>query len=88
MADRIPAKCAAYVVTDLPKYLEVAGHHEPTPFWIVPKMFPGVNLHVAGLEVSKIVGAPHSNPHVHNSPEIMFLESCWESEKVASRDRF
>jgi len=75
MAHAIPQKYQGYVVTDLPKYVEVTGHHKPTPFWIVPKMFPGVNLRIAGLDVSKIVGAPHASPHIHDSPEIYLAVS-------------
>ncbi|MBW2370557.1 MAG: hypothetical protein JRH15_22010 [Deltaproteobacteria bacterium] len=38
-------------------------------------MFPGVNIRVAGIDVSKIVGAPHAGPHVHDTPEIYFAPS-------------
>jgi mannose-6-phosphate isomerase-like protein (cupin superfamily) len=75
MAGKIVKKYEHYVVTDLPKYLEIAGHHKPTPFWIVPGMFPGVNIHVAGIDVSKAVGAPHADPHVHETPEIYLCPS-------------
>jgi hypothetical protein len=75
MTKVIPEKFQEYVVTDLPKLVEVEGHHEPAPFWIAPEMFPGVNMRVAGMDVSKIVGAPHANPHVHESPEIYLAPS-------------
>jgi len=82
MAQDIPEKYQEFVITDLPKYVEVTGHHKPAPFWIAPNMFPGVNLRVAGLEVSKIVGAPHADPHVHESPEIYLAVSEERGEVV------
>ena len=75
MTQGIPKKYQDYVITDLPKFMEVAGHHKPTPFWITPDMFPGVHLRVAGMDVSKAVGAPHADPHVHESPEIYLCPS-------------
>ena len=75
MNNDIPEKLQKYVVTELPKLVEVAGHHKPTPFWIEPGMFPGIGLRVAGSEVSKIVGAPHADPHVHDNPEIYLAPS-------------
>jgi len=75
MTDDIPAKYKKYVATDLPKMVEVPGHHKPTPFWLAPDMFPDVNMRVAGLDVSKIVGAPHAEAHVHENPEIYLAPS-------------
>ena len=75
MVQGIPKKYQEYVVTDLPKFLEVTGHHKPAPFWITPEMFPGVHMRIAGTEVSKAVGAPHAAPHVHESPEIYLCPS-------------
>ncbi|MBW2366800.1 MAG: hypothetical protein JRH15_02830 [Deltaproteobacteria bacterium] len=75
MRDDIPEKYKANVVMDLPKIVEVPGHHKRAPFWIAPGMFPGVNIRVAGIDVSKIVGAPHAGPHVHDTPEIYFAPS-------------
>jgi mannose-6-phosphate isomerase-like protein (cupin superfamily) len=82
MTNVIPEKFKKYVVTDLPKFVEVEGHHKPAPFWIAPDMFPGVNMRVAGLDVRKIVGAPHADPHVHDSPEIYLTPSEQKGEVV------
>ena len=71
MISAIPEKYRKYVVTDLPKYVEVVGHHHPAPLWIVPQMFPGANIGVAGTDASKMVNAPHADPHIHEDfPEI------------------
>ncbi|MBW1713319.1 MAG: cupin domain-containing protein [Deltaproteobacteria bacterium] len=75
MTSQIPQKLKPLVVTDLPKMVDVPGHHHPAPFWIAPDMFPGVNIRVAGLDASKMVGAPHAAPHVHDSPEIYLTPS-------------
>ena len=83
MSNDIPEKLRKYVVTDLPKYVEVAGHHKEAPFWIAPEMFPGVRLRVAGSEVSKIVGVPHADPHVHEGPEIYLAPSEERGEIIA-----
>ena len=39
-------------------------------------------MRVAGLDVSKIVGAPHADPHVHESPEIYLTPSEKKGEVV------
>jgi hypothetical protein len=70
MANTIPEKYQKYVITDLPRPVEIVGHHHATPCWVIPGMFPGVNLRIAGHEVSKRVGSPHADPHVHEVPEI------------------
>jgi hypothetical protein len=70
-----PKRFQEYVVTDLPKYIEVAGHRQPAPFWILPEMFPDVHLRLAGMDVSEAVGAPHAAPHSHEIPEICFCAS-------------
>ncbi|MFH1489943.1 MAG: hypothetical protein ABII06_13655, partial [Pseudomonadota bacterium] len=75
MSHEIPGKLRKYVVTDLPKYVEVTGHHNPVPFWIAPGMFPGLELRVAGSEASKIAGATHADPHVHAHPEVYLAPS-------------
>jgi hypothetical protein len=75
VTEGIPRKFKECVVTDLPKFVEVTGHHKPAPFWITPEMFPGVHMRLAGMDVSKAVGAPHAVPHVHDCPEIYFCPS-------------
>jgi mannose-6-phosphate isomerase-like protein (cupin superfamily) len=82
MGNQIPGKYGKYVETDLPKFVAVPGHHELAPFWIGPDMFPGVKLRVAGLDASKIVGAPHANPHQHDTPEIYLAPSEGKGEIV------
>ena len=69
----VPEKYKHLVITDLPQFAEMPGHHKAAPSWIYPDMFPGVNMRINGLDVSKMVRAPHAEPHVHNdNPEIYF----------------
>ena len=75
MSDTIPKKYRKNVVTDLPRQVQIAGHHHPTPCWITPGMFPGVGFRLAGHEVSGSVGKPHAAPHTHDVPEI-WLAPC------------
>jgi len=73
MEQEAPKKHEKYVITDLPQFAEMPGHHNPAPSWIFPGMFPGVNIRINGLDVSKMVRAPHAHPHVHDdNPEIYF----------------
>jgi len=70
---RVPAKYEHYVITDLPRLCEMPGHHKPAPSWIYPDMFPGVNIRINGMDASKMVRAPHAEPHIHDDhPEIYF----------------
>jgi mannose-6-phosphate isomerase-like protein (cupin superfamily) len=73
MKGEVPDKLKERVITDLPQFAEMPGHHKAAPSWIYPGMFPGVNIRINGSDVSKMVRAPHAEPHVHeDNPEIYF----------------
>ncbi|MBP1731732.1 MAG: hypothetical protein H6Q55_2161 [Deltaproteobacteria bacterium] len=73
MERKVPGKYQQYVVTDLPQFVAMPGHHKAAPSWIVPGMFPGVNIRINGADASKMVKSPHAEPHVHEAnPEIYF----------------
>jgi mannose-6-phosphate isomerase-like protein (cupin superfamily) len=73
MERRVPGKYEQYVITDLPGFVEMPGHHSLAPSWIYPGMFPGVNIRINGSDASKMVRAPHAELHVHDdNPEIYF----------------
>ena len=81
MERRPPNKYEQYVITDLPRFVEMPGHHQPAPSWIYPDMFPGVKIRINGMDASKKVRAPHAAPHIHDDhPEIYF---CATEEKGA-----
>jgi len=71
MERKIPGRYAQFVITDLPRFVEMPGHNRPAPSWIYPDMFPGVNIRINGNDVSKMVRSPHAEPHIHDDhPEI------------------
>ena len=81
MEGKAPSKYTQYVITDLPRFVEMPGHHRLAPSWIYPGMFPGVNIRINGMDGSKMVGAPHAEPHIHDDhPEIYF---CATEERGA-----
>lgn len=83
MEKKAPKKYAQYVVTDLPQSTAMPGHHKAAPSWIFPGMFPGVNIRINGDDASKMVNAPHAEPHVHeNNPEIYFTATENRGEVV------
>lgn len=64
---------SADVITDLPRLIEVPGHHQPAPFYLTEDMFGGIPLHVAAVELSDRVGKPVAAPHRHAVDEIYLL---------------
>ena len=83
MERKVPGKYEQYVITDLPRFVEMPGHHRLAPSWISPDMFPGVNIRINGTDASKIVRAPHAELHVHDdNPEIYFSATKKRGEVV------
>ncbi|MFE9808186.1 cupin domain-containing protein [Streptomyces sp. NPDC005548] len=66
---------AAEIRTDIPRFLPVAGHHEPAPFYLTADMFGGVPVELAGGPITHLVGKPVADPHRHAVDEIYFLVS-------------
>jgi hypothetical protein len=65
----------ATVMTGLPRFLPVAGHHEAAPFYLTADMFGGMPVQVAGGEITSRVGRPVADPHRHEVDEVYFLIS-------------
>lgn len=59
-----------HLIADLPRRFMLAGHHQPTPFYLTPDMFPGVPVSIASVDVSQWVGRGVAAPHTHDVPEI------------------
>ncbi|WP_416981270.1 cupin domain-containing protein [Streptomyces sp. T028] len=70
-----PRTASAEVRTDIPRFLPVAGHHEPAPFYLTADMFGGVPVELAGGPIDHLVGRPVADPHRHEVDEIYFLVS-------------
>ncbi len=58
------------IVRNLPRFMEVEGHHDKAPFWLTGEMFAGVKIRVAAKDCSQMVNKPHADPHRHDVPEI------------------
>lgn len=66
---------AVQQVDDLPRLVEVDGHHAPAPFYLTAEMFGGLPIEMAGGELSELVDRPIADPHSHDVPEIYVLLS-------------
>jgi hypothetical protein len=60
-------------VDDLPRLVEVDGHHAPAPLYLTAEMFGGLPLEMAGAELSALVGRPIAELHRHEVPEVYVL---------------
>src|SRR5690349_9069860 len=67
-------KCAQ-LVSDLPRFLDVAGHFHPAPFFLTEDMFGGLAFSLAGGHIKDLVDKPVADMHVHEVPEIYLLLS-------------
>jgi len=61
------------IVDGLPVYVEVAGHHEPTPFMVTPETLPEAPFSIAVVDAARLVGAPHADLHVHDDHDELYL---------------
>jgi hypothetical protein len=61
--------------TDLPRYLPVAGHYQPAPFYLTSDMFGGVPVQLAGGPIHQLVGKPVATMHRHDVAEVYLLVS-------------
>ena len=73
-SDHVAAR-GMQIRADLPILAEVAGHHQPVPFYLTADMFGGVPVQIAGGDIAGLVGKPVASPHRHEVPEIYFLFS-------------
>ncbi|HEY4276897.1 MAG TPA: hypothetical protein VGM91_01685 [Conexibacter sp.] len=68
------AQRSGVVITQgLPVYVEVEGHHEPTPFMVTPETLPGTPFSIAAVDAATLVGAPHADLHVHDDHDELYL---------------
>ncbi|MFC1871361.1 hypothetical protein ACFLYF_03055 [Chloroflexota bacterium] len=98
MSQQVPKKYEKNIITDLPRFIEVGGHHASVPSWINHEIFPGLNFRVDGADVRKFVGAPHAVPHTHDDNEIylsptlnrgdVIIEVQMDDEKFAVESPF
>lgn len=63
-------KYAKFIITDIPRMVQLPDHYRPTAFWVSPDIFPEVKIGIAGSDVSKRVGVEITALHSHEYPEI------------------
>lgn len=63
------------VLQDVPKYLELDGHHHPVPIYAGPEYLPGVPFHVAAVDAAQLVGKPIADLHKHDTAEVYLVLS-------------
>jgi len=63
------------LIDHLPRKKEVTGHFQPAPFWLTEDMFGGLDIEIAGGEISTLVGKPVADLHSHDIPEIYLVLS-------------
>lgn len=68
------AQRSGVVITDgLPVFLDVDGHHGPTPFMVTPETLPGAPFSIAVVDAARLIGAPHADLHVHDDHDELYL---------------
>ncbi|MBE9513972.1 MAG: cupin domain-containing protein [Chloroflexi bacterium] len=75
-------KYSKYIATDIPKMVQLEGHHAPAPFWVSPDVFPEVELGVVAVDVGKLVGREVADPHSHGCPELYMAISAERGDMV------
>jgi len=58
------------IFTDLPRMVDLPSHFHPVPFWVSPDMGEEVNLGVAAVDASKLVGQYLTDAHEHECAEV------------------
>lgn len=68
------AQRAGVTITDgLPVFVDVAGHHGPTPFMVTEETLPGTPFSIAVVDAARLIGAPHADLHVHDDHDELYL---------------
>lgn len=68
------AQRSGVIITDgLPVFLDVDGHHGPTPFMVTPETLPGAPFSIAVVDAARLIGAPHADLHVHDDHDELYL---------------
>jgi len=63
------------LITGLPRFAPMEGHFHEVPIFLAQDMFNGLPVEIAGGDISKLVGIPVADTHVHAVPEIYLLLS-------------
>jgi mannose-6-phosphate isomerase-like protein (cupin superfamily) len=66
-------KYSENIITDLPQFEEMPGHHGAPPSWLMPGMFSGVDIKINGSDSRALLGHPHADPHIHEDHREIYL---------------
>jgi mannose-6-phosphate isomerase-like protein (cupin superfamily) len=63
------------VMSDLPHYEQIEGHHQPAAIYLSNEDHPGVPVRIAAVDASRLVGQPLADLHRHACDEIYLVVS-------------
>ncbi len=70
------------IFNDIPQLVNLPSHFSPVPFWVVPNMGEELELGVAAVDVSKLVGVYLTDAHAHECAEIYMALSPGKGDLV------
>lgn len=70
---QVAQRSGVLITQGLPVLEEVAGHHEPAPFFVTPDTVPGAPFSIAVVDAARLLGAPHADLHVHEDHDEIYL---------------
>ncbi len=70
------------IFNDIPQLVNLPGHFSPVPFWVVPNMGHDLDLGVAAVDVSKLVGVYLTDEHAHDCAEVYMALSPNKGDMV------
>ncbi|ADB53248.1 hypothetical protein [Conexibacter woesei] len=70
---QVAQRSGVLITQGLPVFEEVAGHHEPAPFFVTPETVPGAPFSIAVVDAARLLGAPHADLHVHDDHDEIYL---------------
>jgi hypothetical protein len=70
------------IFSELPQLVNLPSHFAPVPFWVVPNMGADLELGVAAVDVSKLVGVYLTEAHAHECAEVYMALSPRRGDMV------
>lgn len=70
------------IFNDIPQLVNLPSHFAPVPFWVVPNMGEDLEMGVAAVDVSKLVGVYLTDEHAHECAEVYMALSPNKGDMV------
>ena len=70
------------IFSELPQFVCLPSHFAPVPYWVMPNMGDDLELGVAALDVSKMVGVYLGDEHAHQCAEVYMALSPHRGDMV------